>query len=84
MEKQTIQKIYVVGISARTTSENGQAIQDIPALWNRFIDESIVEQIPNKIDNTVYCIYTDYEKDHTKSYTTIFGYKVENLDKIPK
>lgn len=83
MSNQTIQKFCVLGISVRTTNENGQAGQDIPALWNKFMTEGIAEQIPNKIDNSVYCIYTDYEKDHTKPYTTILGCKVENLDTIP-
>ncbi len=83
MSNQTIQKFSVIGISVRTSNENGQAGQDIPALWNKFMTEGIAEQIPNKIDNSIYCIYTEYEKDHTKPYTTILGCKVENLDAIP-
>jgi predicted transcriptional regulator YdeE len=80
---QKIKSFSVIGISIRTTNENGQAEQDIPALWNKFMTERTIEKIPNKIDNTVYCIYTDYEKDHTKPYTTILGCKVENLNNIP-
>lgn len=83
MSKQTIQKFSVIGISVRTTNENGQASQDIPALWNKFMTERISEKIPNKVDSSIYCIYTEYEKDHTKPYTTILGCKVENLDIIP-
>lgn len=83
MSKQKIKKFSVVGISVRTTNENGQAGQDIPALWNKFMTEKIAEKIPNKIDASVYCIYTEYEKDHTKPYTTILGCKVENLNTIP-
>lgn len=80
---QKVKSFSVIGISVRTTNENGQAGQDIPALWNKFMTEGIAEQIPNKIDTSIYCIYTDYEKDHTKPYTTILGCKVENLDTIP-
>ena len=83
MSKQKIQPFSVIGISVRTTNENGQAGQDIPALWNKFMSEGIAEKISNKIDNSIYCIYTEYEKDHTKPYTTILGCKVENLDTIP-
>ena len=83
MSNQKIHKFSVIGISVRTTNENGQAGQDIPALWNKFMTEGIAEQIPNKIDNSIYCIYTEYENDHTKPYTTILGCKVENLDTIP-
>lgn len=83
MSTQTIQKFNVIGISVRTTNENGKAGQDIPALWNKFMSEGIAEKIPNKADSSIYCIYTEYEKDHTKPYTTILGCKVENLDTIP-
>jgi len=83
MSNQNIQKFSVIGISVRTTNENGQAGQDISALWNTFITEGIAEKIPNKIDSSIYCIYTEYEKDHTKPYTTILGCKVANLNTIP-
>ena len=78
-----IDSFHVIGISVRTTNENGQAAKDIPVLWEKFMSEGILGQIPNKIDNSLYCIYTDYEKDHTKPYTTILGCKVENLNDIP-
>ncbi|MNE66937.1 Bacterial transcription activator, effector binding domain [compost metagenome] len=47
------------------------------------MNEKVLETIPNKVDNSVYSIYTEYESDHTKPYTTILGCKVENLDEIP-
>jgi predicted transcriptional regulator YdeE len=83
MDIQKIEKVNVIGISVRTTNENGQSSQDIPALWNRFMAEGIANKILDKTDNSVYCIYTDYELDHTKPYTTILGCAVENLDAIP-
>lgn len=79
-----IQKFSVIGISVRTTNENGQSGEDIPALWNTFMSEAIQSKIPGKISEELFCIYTDYEKDHTKPYTTILGCKVENLDFIPE
>ncbi len=72
-----------IGLSVRTTNENQQAMQDIPALWAKFFAENTLSVIPNKVDDTLYCIYTDYEKDYTKPYTTLLGCKVENLDTIP-
>ena len=83
MSNQSIQKFSVIGISVRTTNENGQAGQDIPALWNNFMKNGILDKIPNKIDNSIFCIYTEYEKDHTKPYTTILGCKVSSLENIP-
>lgn len=83
MNSLKIEPFKVIGISVRTTNENGQAGTDISNLWARFMQEKIMEAIPNKIDHTVYSIYTDYEKDHTKPYTTLLGCKVESLNDIP-
>lgn len=47
------------------------------------MSENIISKIPNKISNDIYSLYTEYESDHTKPYTTILGCKVENLDNIP-
>ncbi|MDR6966175.1 putative transcriptional regulator YdeE [Flavobacterium arsenatis] len=75
---------HVIGISIRTTNQNEQSSTDVPALWNRFFAEGILAKIPNKISNNLYCIYTDYEKDHTEPYTTLLGCQVENLNEIPE
>jgi predicted transcriptional regulator YdeE len=78
-----IEPFKVIGISVRTTNENGQAAQDIPNMWSKFMSENILDAIPNKVDNTVYSLYTDYESDHKKPYTAMLACKVENLDTIP-
>ncbi|AZA99086.1 AraC family transcriptional regulator [Chryseobacterium joostei] len=83
MNNVKVEPFKVIGIAVRTTNENNQAAKDIPVLWEKLMKENIVENIPNKIDNAVYSIYTDYEKDHTKPYTTILGCKVASLDHIP-
>ncbi|VAW48534.1 bacterial regulatory protein, DeoR family [hydrothermal vent metagenome] len=82
MKTQRVEKRNVIGISVRTKN-NGGADKDIPALWKKFMEEGIMEKIPNKIGSEIYCIYTEYEGDHTKPYTTLIGCKVENLSSIP-
>ncbi|MFP3834150.1 GyrI-like domain-containing protein [Chryseobacterium sp. SIMBA_028] len=84
MNNVKVEPFKVIGIAVRTTNENNQAAKDIPVLWEQLMKENIVENIPNKIDNAVYSIYTDYEKDHTKPYTTILGCKVASLDHVPE
>lgn len=83
MNKQILPGFYLIGISVRTTNENGQAMHDIEALWDRFWGEQIQEQIPNKLNTDIYAVYTDYESDHTKPYTTIIGAQVSGLENIP-
>ncbi|MBX3254491.1 MAG: effector binding domain-containing protein [Chitinophagaceae bacterium] len=70
------EKVLIAGLAIRTTNENGQSATDIPALWQRFFAEDIMNKLPGKIDNTIYCLYTDYEKDHTRPYTTLLGCRV--------
>lgn len=79
-----IEPFSIIGIAVRTSNEPGRAANDIPALWNTFLAEGILSKIPNRVDDTLYCLYTDYEKDFTKPYTTLLGCKVTNLDHIPE
>ncbi|OUL63635.1 GyrI-like domain-containing protein [Flavobacterium sp. AJR] len=83
MELITIEEFFIIGLSIRTTNENEQSATDIPALWNKFMSENTIENIPNKIDSSIYAVYTEYEKDYTKPYTTILGCKVSILENIP-
>ena len=83
MQTVKIEPFNIVGISIRTTNENSQASKEIAELWGKFMSESILTKIPNKVDNEIYSLYTDYEGDHTKPYTAILGCKVENLNNIP-
>ena len=84
MEITHLESFKVIGIRVSTTNENGQGAIDIPQLWERFMTENIAVRIPNKIDNSILSIYTNYEKDQTKSYDTILGCKVSSLDEIPE
>ena len=78
------QSFKVIGISVRTTNEDGQAGKDLGALWGRFMAENIAAQIPGKTDASMYCLYTDYEKDHTRPYTAVLGCAVKSLEEIPQ
>lgn len=65
------ENIHIIGIYIRTSNNSGSAEQDIPALWNKFKAENIISTISNKLDENIYCVYTEYESDYTKPYTTI-------------
>ena len=84
MQKVTIKPFKVIGIAVRTTNENGQSAQDIGKLWEKFMQEGIATQIPNKVDENIFSVYTNYESDHTCAYDTILGCKVDSLDNIPE
>jgi len=84
MNNQIIQELKIIGISIRTTNQNGQSAKDIEAIWTKFWGEKIQEQIPNKVNDNIYAVYTDYETDFNGAYTTIIGLPVSSLEDIPK
>lgn len=83
MQRVIIEPFKVIGIAVRTSNQNGQSAQDIGQLWGKFMSEGIAGQIPNKIDESIFSIYTNYQGDHTEPYDTILGCKVDSLDEIP-
>ena len=42
------------------------------------MEECISQKVPNKVDETIYAVSTDYEGD----YTTLIGYRVKDLGHI--
>ena len=82
MIKTKIEAFDIIGISTRTIND-GSAATDIPALWGRFMNEKIQESIPNRVDDTIYCLYTNYAGDHTQPYDVIIGCKVSTLENVP-
>ncbi len=53
------------------------------AMWNTFLTQNLAAQIPNTVDDTVYCVYTDYDGDHTQPYTVLLGCRVVHTDDVP-
>src|SRR5215471_5494929 len=74
----------VIGIEAHTSGEqemygDGQ----IAALWQRFVQEHILENIPGKADKNIYAVYTDYSRDRMGAYTVVIGAKVKDKTQAP-
>ncbi len=80
----TVEPFHIVGISVRTTNEGNQAFEDLSTLWEKFLQEGLSDKILNKVDPTIYCVYSDYEKDYTRPYTAILGCRVPNLENVPQ
>ena len=75
---------FVIGISVRTTNANGKSLKDISELFGRFMSQNLIQRIPNKISNDIYCVYTEYESDFNAPYTTLIGCKVSSTEDIPE
>jgi predicted transcriptional regulator YdeE len=79
----TLGTFHVIGIFVRTTNVNNKALKDIGDLFGNFVGQNIMEKIPNKMTEDIYCVYTNYETDFNGPYTTIIGCKVSSLKDIP-
>lgn len=79
----TIDDFKIIGIGVETSNENNQSMLDLGNLWQRFYSDNVAAQIPNKLSNDVYSIYTDYTTDYTGKYTSIIGLQVSSLESIP-
>ncbi len=75
--------IHIIGVKRRTTNEHKKALQDIPVFWNKFIEDGIIELIPNKVGSEMYALYTNFEDGRSAAYDFIIGSQVSSLKDIP-
>jgi predicted transcriptional regulator YdeE len=78
------QPITIVGLELRTN--NDIANQTIPAHWEQFMTQAMLERIPNKLSSNIYAVYTNYEHEgvnNTGTYSLVIGAAVSSLEKIP-
>jgi len=79
-------EIKLIGISTRTSNaaEFNPGTAKIAATIHRYISEAIYDKLPNrKTPSKTYCVYTEYENDHTGQYTYFIGKEVELSADIP-
>lgn len=84
MQSVKIEPFSIIGISIRTINQDGRGSKEITELWQHFLAENILSKIPNKVDDIIYSLYTDYDGDHTQPYTAILGCPVSSLNEVPE
>jgi predicted transcriptional regulator YdeE len=75
----SVQPFIVSGLSVRTVNrdEADPSKARLPALWERFYRQNLMDNIPNKLANSfVYGVYSDYESDASGEYTVTAGVAV--------
>lgn len=74
----------VAGIAIRTSNkENMSGPGPIAHLWQRFLGENCMAQIPHKIDNALFVLYYDYENDRNGAYSFLIGARVSSGEQLP-
>lgn len=75
----------VIGIAERTTNAremSGEGV--IGKQWGRFMQESLLAQIPNKADTSIIAVITDYVSDKDGEYTHLIGARVTSAADVPE
>jgi predicted transcriptional regulator YdeE len=74
----------VIGIQVRTNNaKEATGGGDIPKLWQRLFAEGILNQIPDKADQEITVVYTNYASDWNGDYDYTLGAKVKSGTKAP-
>ena len=73
-----IDEFDVVGVSIVT--RNSKAAEEINALWERFFKDSVGQFVPDKANDNIYAVYSDYEGDHEAPYRLTIGYRVTGIE----
>ena len=84
MKSTSIPSFHLIGISVRTLNHGSKGLLDIENLWRQFRGSNISQQISDKMNEDIYAVYTDYEKDYTAPYTMILGHQVRDLSHVPE
>jgi predicted transcriptional regulator YdeE len=74
----------VIGLAVRTNNKaeaTGQG--EIPKLWQRFMQEGTAAKIPNRADQNLIVVNTDYATDETGEYTYLIGSGVTSTADVP-
>jgi predicted transcriptional regulator YdeE len=80
------EQILLIGISAPTDNQkemSGQGV--IPAMWQRFLQEGLLEKIPNRVDpSELTAAYHSIESDDRGPYSFLLGARVSGLSEVPE
>lgn len=66
----------LVGISVVTENADGKAEYDIMLLWQRFMAEDVMVTVQDRLSDTIYSIYHNYDSDAHGAYSVTLGVEV--------
>ncbi|ASS74373.1 hypothetical protein CIG75_04825 [Tumebacillus algifaecis] len=74
----------LIGYGLETETNEGKNHQDIPAFWQRYIQENLGANIPNKLRPSVEIgICTNFEPE-TGRFSYVIGFEAETFDNVPE
>lgn len=74
----------VVGIAARTSNAKEMTAEGvIGKQWGQLMQAGLLAKIPNKADQNIVAVYTDYASDKDGDYTYLLGARVTSDSDVP-
>lgn len=75
----------VIGLAARTSNAREMSAERIIGKqWDRVMQEGLIGKIPNKADQDIVAVYTDYASDKDGEYTYLLGARVTSDAEVPE
>jgi predicted transcriptional regulator YdeE len=77
--------LTIIGLELRT--DNEVAGQTIPAHWQNFAEQKVLERIPNALSSDVYAVYTHYQnpgQNNLGIYSCVIGAAVSSGATVPE
>ena len=75
----------VIGIAVRTSNTKEMTADGvIGKQWARLMQEGLLAKIPNKADQSIVAMYTEYASDHNGEYTYVLGARVTSAVDVPE
>ena len=71
-------------LDKKTVNANGQSAVDCGQLWQQFVSEGIAGKISDKVNDTIYAVYFDYDGDRSNPYSFFIGCEVPADKEIPE
>jgi predicted transcriptional regulator YdeE len=69
-----------VGLETRASNAHPELIGE---LWADFRRRDIAQQVPSKLSDDVFAVYSDYVADHTEPFSLLLGYEAEGIHGTP-
>jgi predicted transcriptional regulator YdeE len=82
--REQTQALHVIGIELRTS--NAEAMQTIPAHWQRFSQEGVLARIAGRASDDIYAVYTHFEnagRDNGGLYSLVIGARAPAGASVP-
>ena len=83
-QTENVSAFQVIGVAVRTTNaKESSGNGEIPKLWQRVMQEDMIDKNPNRADQHLVVVNTNYASDQNGEYDYIVGSRVTSAKDVP-